>query len=49
MTQPAMYVPAAYSAGDRAALRALIARHPFALLTTAGASGLRSACCSIRW
>lgn len=40
MTQPAMYVPAAYSAGDRAALRALIARHPFALLTTAGASGL---------
>ncbi len=40
MTQPAMYVPAAYSAGDRVALRALIARYPFALLTTAGASGL---------
>jgi len=40
MTQPAMFVPAAYSAGDRSALRALIRRHPFALLTTAGASGL---------
>ncbi len=40
MTQPAMYVPAAYSAGDRPALRALIGRYPFAQVTTSGPSGL---------
>lgn len=35
-----MFVPAAYAVGDRAALRALIGRYPFSLVTTAGPSGL---------
>lgn len=34
-----MFVPAAHSAGDPAALRALIGRYPVALPTTAGPSG----------
>ncbi len=40
MTEPAMFVPAAYSAGDRPAMRALIGRYPFAQVTTSGPSGL---------
>lgn len=40
MTEPAMFVPAAYGAGDRLALRAVIGRYPFAQVTTSGPSGL---------